>query len=673
MYWIRSDSFPDFALYTLLTLMWVIGGWLIATHAFKQRSNERFLTGLGIGLLLFITMSNLLANFLPSSLTFWTASTLVLLFGLFVAWRSKLRPWLALSDIREWRLLLSLVGLTLLFTLIGRGFALYDDYLHIPLVSTMATGNIPPTFYLNPELHFAYHYGLQIFAASLSQLGGFFPWSAWDLSKAFAIALTILLSWLYYRQVLRDHMGATFGSILIALSSGARWLLLFIPLAILANISNTIQMTNTGADTAVDLISALSQPWIAEGSAPFPFPFSFYNGLFLPLILALGASGALPYMTLVLLLLLNRLRRFSTPGIITLILLFASLALSAEFIYVILWAGIALAIIIYLIQRWRKHKPVSKGFIIQWGLILVISGILSITQGAFLTEAARNFLLAMQGVESGTGGSYDYFSFALRWPPAMDTAHLGELSLLNPAQLVVLLAELGLTLFLAPLVTIYAWRQIPRRKWIAAGLGIAAAISFLMAVFLRYGVERSSNRLPSIALWIWILLGWPILWKMFQKGTHLQRYLLGLGYGITIFSGAVLLAVSITSLPAPQLTYFVNSNDARLSDTYWDRLPENAQIFDRIPERAVALFGRPSKANLDFYHPLPEWSALLADPDPVRMAEAGYSFVYIDDVWWWEMEQEQREAFNHPCVSLYAEMETDDGDFRWLVDVRDCR
>ena len=432
-------------------------------------------------------------------------------------------------------------------------------------------------------------------------------------------------------------------------------------------------MTNTGADTAVDLISALSQPWIAEGSAPFPFPFSFYNGLFTPLVLAFGASGALPYMTLVLLLILTHLRRFTIPGIITLILLFASLALSAEFIYVILWAGIALAITIYLIQRWRKHKPVSKGFIIQWGLILVISGILSITQGAFLTEAARNFLLAMQGVESGTGGSYDYFSFALRWPPALDTAHLGELSLLNPAQLVVLLAELGLALFLAPFVTLYAWRQIPRQKWIAAGLGIAAAISFLMAVFLRYGVERSSTRLPATALWIWILLGWPILWKIFQKGTRLQRYLLGLGYGITIFSGAVLLTVSITSLPAPQLTYFVNSNDARLSDTYWDRLPENAQIFDRIPERAVALFGRPSKANLDFYHPLPEWSALLADPDPVRMAEAGYSFIYVDDVWWWEMEQEQREAFNHPCVSLYAEMETDDGDFRWLVDVRDCR
>jgi len=673
MYWIRSDSFPDFAIYMLLTLLWVIGGWLIATHAFKQRSSERFLTGLGIGLLLFITMSNLLANLLPSSLTFWTASALILLFGLFVAWRSKLRPWLDLSDLREWRLLFSLVGLTVLFTLIGRGLALFDDYLHIPLVSTMAAGNIPPNFYLNPEMHFAYHYGLQVLAASLSQLGGFFPWSAWDLSKAFAIALTILLSWLYYRRVLRDHMGATFGSILIALSSGARWLLLFIPLAILANISNTVQMTNTGADTAVDLISALSQPWIAEGSAPFPFPFSFYNGLFTPLVLAFGASGALPYMTLVLLLILTRLRRFTIPGIITLILLFASLALSAEFIYVILWAGIALAIIIYLIQRWRKHKPVSKGFIIQWGLILVISGVLSITQGAFLTEAARNFLLAMQGVESGTGGSYDYFSFAFRWPPALDTAHFGELSLLNPAQLVVLLAELGLALFLAPFVTLYAWRQIPRRKWIAAGLGIAAAISFLMAVFLRYGVERSSTRLPSFALWIWILLGWPILWKMFQKGTRLQRYLLGLGYGITIFSGAVLLTVSITSLPAPQLTYFVNSNDARLSDTYWDRLPENAQIFDRIPERAVALFGRPSKANLDFYHPLPEWVVLMDDPDPVRMAEAGYSFVYIDDVWWWEMEQEQREAFNHACVSLYAEMETDDGDFRWLVDVRDCR
>lgn len=321
MYWLRSYSQFDFVSFILLSCIWILGGWLITTHTFRLRSSERFLNGTATGMVLFITLSNLLANLVELQIAFWLASSLILLGGLLIAWQARRHgkagseKFLFLEDLKPWPLFLALAVITFVLLLIGRGLALFDDYLHIPLVSVMAAGDIPPGFYLNPELNFAYHYGLQVFAASMIRVGGFFPWSAWDLTKAFAISLTILLGWLWYFRILGSKTGALFGSILIALSGGIRWVLLFLPLSVLTKISAGIILTNTGADTGIDLIQALSNPWIAEGTGSYSFPFAFYNGIFKPLVFELGASGALPFLTLILILLLAKHKRFTMPGI----------------------------------------------------------------------------------------------------------------------------------------------------------------------------------------------------------------------------------------------------------------------------------------------------------------------------------------------------------------------
>src|SRR5512140_3277252 len=91
------------------------------------------------------------------------AAVLILVAGLAAAWRGPRLPWRA--DLRAWPQLVVLAGLTLLFVMIGRGLALFDDYWHIPLISVMAAGDIPPHFYLDPTQPMAYHYGLQVLAA----------------------------------------------------------------------------------------------------------------------------------------------------------------------------------------------------------------------------------------------------------------------------------------------------------------------------------------------------------------------------------------------------------------------------------------------------------------------------------------------------------------------------
>jgi hypothetical protein len=149
--------------------------------------------------------------------------------------------------------------------------------------------------------------------------------------------------------------------------------------------------------------------------------------------------------------------------------------------------------------------------------------------------------------------------------------------------------------------------------------------------------------------------------------------LIGGLFTTAVAAGLVIFAVQMTALPAPQITYFINSNDARLGADWWNRLPENAQVLDNIPYRAVTLFGRPTRSQLDFYHSLPEWKTLVARPDPGSIARSGYDFVYLDDEWWWAIEQDQRDAFKNPCVKLAAEQQPEDEDFRMLLDLRACR
>ena len=677
MYWSRTGSLADLALWCLMSGLWWVGGWLLVTHVFRLKPRERLVSGLAAGLLLFLVLANLLAHFLPLPLTFWLASGLILSAGLgAAAWRGRdgqVSPsgWLDRQDLHAWPLLLALFSLTFLFLLIGRGLALFDDYLHLPLISVMAAGEIPPPFYLNPAMPMAYHYGLQILAASLVRTGGFFPWSAWDASKALAIALTLALGWLWVRRITRSQVGATLGAFLITFAGGARWLLLLVPPGLLLWMSNGVQLSNTGADTAPNLLKALASPWLIDGGGPFPFPFAFHNGIFIPVFFELGGTGAIHFATVLLLLLLATRHDFSAPALLILSLIFASLALTAEHLFVFLWGGIFLAGLLYWIANRKQHRRRDHRLLAGWAVILALSGILSVTQGAYLTQAAHSFLLRLQGQMPAQQGPYDYFYFTPRWPPGLTSAHLGELSWFNPRQLPVLLAELGPALWLAPLVVIVAWRALRRQDWLVAGLGIAGLLSLLVPVFFRYGYERSATRLPATALWLFVVLSFPLLWQVYRRARTGARFWLGLGYGLAVLGGIVIFAVELIAIPTPQLTTFISPADALWSQMYWRRLPQNSLVFDPISFRSVTLFGEPSLANEGIYTPLPQWEALAEQKDPIAIAQAGYDFLYLDERWWRHMTPNEQKAYDQPCIR--AMPGPSPAEFPRLLDLRNCR
>ncbi len=671
MYWFRSFDVPGLASYAVLTLAWALGGWLIAAHVFRLRSSERILVGLGAGFVLFLTLANLCANLMPVTPSFWLAAAAVLGAGGLAAWRSGRRPWLDLRDLRAWPQLLALLVLTVVFELIGRGFAFADDYHHLPLVSVMAAGDIPPHFYLDPVYRFAYHYGLQIWAASLIRQASLFPWSAWDLSKAFAIALAMLLGWTWLKRLTRSGWAGVLGAMGVAFATGARWLLLLYPTSLLAKLDGSVTLINTGADTAKDLVTALMRPWPIEGGGPIAFPFAYQSGVFEPLIQNLGNTGALSFLTVLLLLLLVKPGRLSRWGVAGVALIFANLALSAEHLFATLWAGMALVLLVYAWEARRRRRPLDKGLVWSWLAVLGVSGFLALAQGGVITEAARGFLDKLRGVS--LPDSYNFWGFSLRWPLAVYTAQLGVLSPFNLKQLAVLLPELGAGLFLAPLASYYAWRGYKRGDWLAAGLGLSALISFILPIFVMYGEDRNITRFTGAALWTWVVLSLPLLWLIARRGRDWAKALAGLAYFVAVFGGLVSLAVQLIAIPAPQLSYYITGMDARLSQQYWQRLEPGTMVFDSTSYRAVALFGYPTESNSSMYVSLPAYDSLLASADPAAIARAGYGYVYMDEKWWGRLTPGQRGAFSQACVHLMGEQQDDNDHFRQLLDVRACK
>jgi hypothetical protein len=665
MYWSLTDNPLDLCLTLLLSASWGLGGWLLVRHAFHLRTNERLPVGLAAGFVLFIGLSGLLAIALPVPLAFWGAALLVLLGGCVAAWRSQGKPWLSLEDLRAWPILLGLLGVTILYTLILRGQAIFDEYLHLPLISIMAAGDIPPHFYLNPEVYFAYHYGIQLYAASLVRLGGFFPWSAWDISRALAFAFTLMLGWLLLHRWTGSRLAAGLGAILLGFGGGTRWLLLLLPAPWLNWVSQHVHLDGSGWDTAPTLLDALQRNWAFEGGGPLPLPFAFHNGIFVPANFVLGSTGALPFVIILLLLLLLPARRFKPAGLIAWSLCFAALALAAEHWFALLWLGIAISLAIAALRH-QKTGPAHR----QWAIILLLSAGLALIQGGFITETARGWLIRLLDLP---GQSYNAFGFSLRWPPGLPSAHLGTLSIFDPGQLVALIAELGPALLLIVGLVRQLPRQLQRQRWLWSGLAISAILSLIFPIFFQYGVDRSITRFPATALWTALLLAFPHIWQSIHRWGWLPRVGLGFGYLSLVTGGIVILVTQLYSLPLEQYSYFIQELDATASDKYWNALPAQAQIIDRVPERGVTLFGRITRSSTGIYEPLPEWETAIADPDPLRLVEAGYGWVYFDKLWWSSLTQEQQLRFEQPCVDVLDEWRSSDElDYRVLMDVRDC-
>lgn len=668
MYWSRTGDPVDVLAFLTLACAWSVGGWLLAARVQRMRHGESLAAGTALGLLLFISLTGILSHALAFPLAAWLASALILASGLAAAIRSQgFRRSALRRELAGWPALLALAALTLLFTLINRGLAIFDDYHNLPLISTMAAGDVPPHSYLNPGQRLAYHYGLHLLAASLVRIGGFFPWSAYDLSNAFVLALTLTSAWLWFRRVIRGTLGRLLATLTLALASGARWLLLFLPVPWLLRLSERTQVIGSAAATGPDLYAVLTRAWNIEGAGPVPFPFAYASGILKPLVHSMTGSGAFPALVPVLLLLLAR-RRWDPGSAVIFSLALASLGLTAEAALGVLWLGLLLA----LVAGWGRtaRRPAASGRTTSRTAILGLSAAAGVAQGGVLLEILRPLI---EGSSRSPGETFGFAGFQLAWPPSQVSVHFGSLSLADPAQAFLAALELGPVILLAPAVTLLTLARLRRGDWVRSGMGLAAVLAFCLPLFLHYGVERDTTRITETALLLWLVLGLPIVWKWLERPSGRLRAAVGIAWSVGILSGVVLLAIQFIAIPRPVRSYFVTGEDARLSKRLWDSLDPAAQVFDHWPYRSVTLFGRAVRSNRSLYEPLPEWLALQAAPEPGALARQGYTHVYADEDWWWELGAEVRASYAAACVRVADEQVSDGGIFRRLYDITACR
>jgi hypothetical protein len=458
----------------------------------------------------------------------------------------------------------------------------------------------------------------------------------------------------------------------MAFGGSARWLLLLLPDNWMTSLSSELRMLGSAATSGPDLATNLSKPWSISGGPPTEFPFAIASGIFeTPTVLQFAARGAFPLLFTATLLLLWR-RAWSRSTLVLFSIVLGASALFAEDLTGLLLVGLVVAFLYQIWHRRRSGRLVRRtSSPIIW--IVLLSGLIVLFQGGVVTEIVRNALNL--GTNNTSPTSLGFGGFEFRWPPGIISAHLGVLQLSKPLHWLAALAEMGPALFLAAfIVTPWAYKRLRRGNWLVGGMGISALIIFFIPMFVQYGVLRDTARLMADSLFVWLLFGGALFWYVFRNSGWIGRTGLAILYIVTIVSGVMFLGYEITAVGTPQLSYYLQGQDARMARDLWDSLEDNAQVFDRFAYRSVVIFGRTVSARESLYTPMPEWEALAGSYDPILIAQSGYSHIYMDELMWRKMDADRLAQYDLPCIQLIQEYAQDkvDGQFRRLYDVQGC-
>ena len=649
------------------TVSWATGGWLIVSGVFRLGRRENAVVGFALGLVVEIWLANLLSHLAPIPLSFWLSAVLVLLAGITAAiGRHDLRTLVIMPG--QW---VALGLLTLLFTAIGRGLGIFDDYQNLPTISLMAAGDVPPHFALDPSLRFGYHYLLLLFAAQLMRLGHMLPWSALDLARGVMLALPLVLAGLWIHRLARRRLAAVLGASLLAFAGGARWLLLLLPPEWLERVSEQVTLIGSAATTAPNLAAAMISDWKIDGAGPIPFPFAFHSGMNQAYVM--GHTGIAGSGILILLLLLLTAQRWmrGSAAVITLALL-AALAMANEIAFLLLGFGL---LIVALTQLNAIRRPRSSRGLWIWIGLIAAAAVIAILQGGMLTEIVLARLR-----RDAVATSYFDTTPTLSWPPSLVSAHLGSLSLTKPVQVLLALLEMGPIVLLTPFVLAWGWRSLKRGRWLEASL-IASSLGAVLAAFVSFKgpLYTAAPRLMGGWFLVSSLYFVPLLWFwLARRGDSFRIAAISIGV-VGGLGGLVLFGVQLAAIQRPVYATFITELDAKVAADHWNELNPGALVFDPLVFRAPTVFGRPTRSSPTWYVRSEEWELLRDEADPREISTAGFDYIYIDREYWEQLTAAQQDALEGECVGQLWQV---DGfrsesdyrkDFRRLLDIRACR
>lgn len=689
MYWFRDgNSLALLPWLAALMLAW-LGGWLLATHSFKLGKHERVIAGLGLGVVLGAWLANLVGQWLPAQLTFWVAAGLVLLAGALAAWRSPQRPLLYKEDLHIWPWLLGGLGLIWLFLLWSKGLALFDEQKNLSLISIIANGDIPPRYVDYAPIYFSYHYGFQVFAAGLMQLGGMLPWSAFDTGKAVVWGISLLLAVALGRRVTGHAWGGWATAAVLALVSGTRYLLLLLPPGILLRADTLIQLQGNSALIGLPFSQALLAGWPVDGGPPMPYPFAFLNGILQPFVMAHQGPNTMSVLILLLLWLLIP-RQNGRVAVAVLAAVMAMWALVWESSYALLALGlVGFATIYYLLKR-NLNLPYLASTLLALGLSVP----LALLQGGTFTELARGMLSAASGSSLPSAGglaaasgllaqllpaapaaaSDGFLGFTLRWPLAVVSSHLGPLRIFSPVELLVALFELGPVLLFAPWLTRWAWRRAHAGDWLFAALSVAAWAGLLLPIIFEYRADRDISRLTSQGLLLWALM---LVFALLDRGAAWRPWLRKLGaaaLALACLSGLFVAGIQFTAASTTQLADGFDKLDAQMAAHIWGKVPPGVRAYGPFGSTTI-VSGHLTGMLLDNPPVDSTWYFLERDPSLEKLLLWKYEYLYQDSRWLNTLPAEvlSNLGLEADCVVTVAEVwDNSRVNFRRLLDLTAC-
>jgi hypothetical protein len=464
-------------------------------------------------------------------------------------------------------------------------------------------------------------------------------------------------------------MASTLSMAFLYFAGGARWILFLLPARLLQAASAGVTLIGSGADTGPNLIVALDKYWKIQGVGPLQLPFMYGSGLDASLVMAQAGYGTSMIMLVLLLVLLAGRGRGWASHAVSAVLL-AALALSNEVTFTFLYTGMILVVVFWAVKNRSLRLPQTL-----WAAApaFMSGGLLALVQGGIFTGLVAGWIGRLGGAK--TDALYQV-SFALR-SPAVLSAHLGSLSLLNPAEWFTILAETGLAILALPWVVRYSLELVRDEKWLEAAW-VLSIIPSLWTVFLDYtgnAGPTALSRMTAHFLLVLKIYAVPLLWLWAQgRSDAIKTVLLGWGLAACL-SGVALFSLQLAGMPNPVYAEFLGNLDAQIYAKHWGTLQPTAFVFDTDPLRGTTVLGLHSLSGTNYGPPTdPTFLALAADPDPYRLNAAGYRYVYFDLQDW----RKYAANFGQSCVVVLDQLQEDDAsgkptDLRRLMDVGACR
>lgn len=669
VYWFRDANPLGILPFAMALFSWTLGGWLFSQHLFHLPVGHRLPVGFGLGLVTYLWLLNLLGGRMEIGFSYFLPAVLVLLAGGVSAWKSG-RPFLELEDLKMSPFLLLFAGLLLYSLFLERGLGIYDDYLHLPAISAMGAGNLPPRYILNAAYDYSYHYGFELFGGSLMRLGNMFPWSAFDVGKATLWVYSLILVAFLLNQFLQKTWKVILASALFLFTGGTRYLLMLLPRPVLRSFDNVITFSGVSQDLNLPFSRILFAPWTVGGGPPQPFIYGFTNSLNAGYILNHGGEISL---TLVILLLLWYLAdKFSSAKVVPLFaILFSHLALTQESTYGLVLVSLALAGALLILRK----KPIPKTFWL-FTLAAAISLPFAIFQGGSLFSIFQGIFEKALGNRPVVIIHPDAESvFSFRWPPAIPTAHFGALSVVSLPQLLVGIFEIGPILFFSPFITRWVWKKFQQGEWILGVVIISAWVGFIISLLVSYNLtERDITRFTKHAILLWNLLFLILLLQKEQVWRRWCRVLALFCTALMLVSGLVNTWIQNSALNRPMFSDGIDGLDAQMTSRVWGTLDQKDLVFDPSSNdwRATAVTGLLTVSSMnDQITPL--WKQLSSEPSLQGFLQNGFRYLYVDQSWWRALSDSQRRSLSHPCIRIAASASMD-GDFlfRNLLDLGAC-